>query len=70
MSYDECVIDAPYDTAEGDAEQAAHHQKTLDVLYLLGNQYMVSDAHMRELCNVCGISFAELQKYSGKPATY
>lgn len=73
MSYDEGQefgIDAPFDTSEGDAEQAAHHQRSLDVLYMLGNQYMVSDAHMRELCNVAGISFAELQKYSGKPATY
>lgn len=66
MSYDECVIDAPYDTAEGDAEQAAHHQRSLDVLYTIGNQYNISFKDMYELCNVAGISFAELQTYRGK----
>jgi hypothetical protein len=66
MGFDHGFIDAPHDTAEGDAEQAAHHQRSLDVLYTLGNQYMVSDAHMQELCNVAGISFEELCKYKGK----
>jgi len=65
MGFDHGFIDMPYDTSEGDAEQAAHHQRTLDVLYMLGNQYDVRIDHMRELCNVAGISFEEFQKYSG-----
>ena len=65
MSYDEALCDAPYDTAEGDAEQAAHHQKTLDVLWLVGNQYDVRIDHMRQLCDVAGISFPEFCKYTG-----
>lgn len=69
MSYDEALCDAPYDTAEGDAEQAAHHQKALDVLWLVGNQYDIRIDHMRQLCDVAGISFPEFCKYTGKPAT-
>mgnify|MGYP006912538389 CR=1 FL=1 len=64
MSYDEAFCDAPYDTAEGDAEQAAHHQRSLDVLYLIGNQYDVRIDHMRNLCDVAGISFEEFCKYT------
>ena len=75
MSYDEIdgFIEAfppCYDTAEGDAEQAAHHQKTLDVLWVVVNQYDVRIDHMRQLCDVAGISFEEFCKYTGKPATY
>ncbi len=67
MSYDEGLdgIDAPYDTAEGDAEQAAHHQKTLDVLWVVGNTYDIRIDHMRQLCDVAGISFPEFCKYTG-----
>ena len=67
MSYDEGWdgIDAPYDTAEGDAEQAAHHQKTLDVLWVVGNTYDIRIDHMRQLCDVAGISFPEFCKYTG-----
>lgn len=65
MSYDEAFCDAPYDTAEGDAEQAAHHQKTLDVLWLVGNTYDIRIDHMRQLCDVAGISFPEFCKYTG-----
>ena len=70
MSYDECMAEAPYDTDESCAEQAAHHQHALDVLWLIGNQYDVRVDHMRELCNVACVSFEEFCKYSGKPATY
>lgn len=69
MSYDEGFIDAPYDTAESDAEQAAHHQHSMDVLYLVGNQYDLRIDHMKLLCDVSGISFEEFCKYSGKPVT-
>ena len=65
MSYDEALCDAPYDTSEGDAEQAAHHQKTLDVLWLVGNQYDVRIDHMKLLCDLSGISFEEFCKYTG-----
>ena len=68
MSYiDNFIEDFPpcYDTAESDAEQAAHHQKTLDVLWLVGNQYDVRIDHMRNLCDVAGISFEEFCKYTG-----
>lgn len=68
MSYDEGQ-ELGMDTAESDAEMAAHHQHALDVLYAIGNQYDVRLDHMQELCNVSGISFAELCKYSGKPVT-
>lgn len=70
MSYDEAFCDAPYDTAESCAEQSAAHQKALDVLWLVGNQYDVRIDHMRQLCDVAGISFEEFCKYTGKPATY
>ena len=66
MSYDEGMVDAPYDTSESDAEQAAHHQHALDVLWLVGNQYDVRLDHMRNLCEVAGISFEELCRYKGK----
>lgn len=66
MSYDEGMeFLACYDTSEGDAEQAAHHQKTLDVLWLVGNQYDVRIDHMKLLCDVYGISFEEFVKYTG-----
>jgi hypothetical protein len=66
MDYIDGIIDAPYDTAEGDAEQAAHHQKTLDVLYLIGHAYDVRVDHMRELCSVAGVSFDEFCRYEGR----
>lgn len=65
MSYYEAFDGGPYDTAEGDAEQSAHHQKTLDVLYLVGNQYDVRIDHMKLLCDVACISFEEFCKYTG-----
>ena len=65
MSYDEGIIDAPYDTAESIAEQAAHHQHALDVLWLVGNTYDIRLDHMALLCDVSGISFDEMCKYAG-----
>lgn len=65
MNYIDGTFDEPYSTAESDAEQAAHHQKTLDVLWLVGNQYDVRIDHMRNLCDVAGISFEEFCKYTG-----
>jgi len=66
MSYEEGMeFLACYDTSEGDAEQAVHRQKTLDVLWLVGNQYDVRIDHMRNLCDVAGISFEEFCKYTG-----
>lgn len=68
MSYDEgmeFLVNAPYDSAEGDAEQSAHHQRSLDVLYNIGNEFCIPHKQMRELCEVACISFAELLKYQG-----
>lgn len=71
MSHDEGMeFLACYDTSEGDAEQAAHHQKQLDGAYLLANQYDMRLDHARLLCEMIGISFEEFCKYTGKPATY
>ena len=69
MSYDEALCDAPYDTGESCAEQAAARQKALDVLWVVGNTYDIRIDHMRELCDVACVSFDEFCKYSGKPAT-
>ena len=66
MSYDEAFCDAPYDTAESDAERSAAHQKALDVLYLIGHAYDVRVDHMRELCGVACVSFEEFCKYDGR----
>lgn len=69
MSYDdgmEFLACTPFDTSEGDAEQAAHHQKALDVLYLIGNAYDVRVDHMRELCDVACVSFEEFCRYEGR----
>lgn len=68
MSYDDEFFECA--TAESDGERAADHQKTLDVLWTVGNTYDISLDHMQLLCDVAGISFEELCKYSGKPATY
>jgi len=67
MSYDglEFGADAPYNTDESCAEQAAHHQRNLDVLWLVGNQYDVRLDHMKLLCDSVGISFEEFCKYTG-----
>jgi hypothetical protein len=68
MSYDEGLefgTDAPYDTAESDAEQAAHHQRNLDVMYFLANQYDMRIDHAKLLCDLSGISFEEFCKYTG-----
>lgn len=70
MSYDEAFCDASYDAEESRAEQSAHHQKTLDVLYLIGHAYDVRVDHMRELCGVACVSFEEFCKYEGKPAAF
>ena len=68
MSYDEIdgFIEAfppCYDTAEGDAEQAAHHQKTLDVLWVVGNTYDIRIDHMRQLCDVAGTQGERNEQY-------
>ncbi len=69
MSYDEAFYEAPCDTTESDGERAAEHQKALDALWLVGNTYDIRLHHMQLLCDVAGISFDELCKYSGKPVT-
>lgn len=63
MSYDEAFCE--YDTAESDGERAADHQKALDVLWLVGNTYDIRLDHMAILCDVAGISFEEMCKYTG-----
>lgn len=66
MSYDEAFCEEAYDTAESDGERAAYHQKTLDVLYLVGNQYDMRPDHVQLLCDVSGISFEEFCRYTGE----
>ena len=65
MSYDEVFCEEAYDTAESDGERAADHQKTLDVLYLVGNHYDMRLDHIQLLCDVAGIGFEEMCKYAG-----
>ena len=65
MSYDEAFCEEAYDTAESDGERAADHQKALDVLYLVGNHYDMRLDHVQLLCDVAGISFEEMCKYTG-----
>ena len=66
MSYDEAFCDAPYDTSESDAEQAAHHQKALDGAYLLAHGYDMTGPHARLLCELASISFDEFCRYTGE----
>lgn len=66
MSYDEVFCEEAYDTAESDGERAADHQKTLDVLWLVGNTYDIRLDHMSLLCDVAGISFEEFCRYTGE----
>lgn len=68
MDYIDGIIDAPYDTAESQSEAAAHHEYSLNVLYLIGSEYGVSDSHMKLLCGLACIRFAELQKHKGVTA--
>lgn len=63
MSYDEEFLECS--TAERDGERAADNQKTLDVLWLVGNHYDIRLDHMRLLCDVSGISFEEFCRYTG-----
>ena len=68
MSYDEGQefgVDAPYNTDESCAEQAAHHQRNLDVMYFLANQYDMRIDHAKLLCDLSGISFEEFCRYTG-----
>ena len=65
MSYDEAFCEEACDTAESDGERAADHQKTLDVLWHVGNTYDIRLDHMQLLCDVAGISFEEMCKYTG-----
>ena len=66
MSYDEVFCEEQYDTAESDGERAADHQKTLDVLWLVGNTYDMRSDHVKLLCDVSGISFDEFCRYTGE----
>ena len=54
-----------YDEAESQNEAAASHEYSLNVLYLVGSEYNISDSHMRLLCGLACVRFAELQKHSG-----
>lgn len=67
MSYDEAdaFIEAFPPSYESDGERAADHQKTLDVLYLVGNHYDMRLDHVQLLCDVAGIGFEEMCKYAG-----
>ena len=67
MSYDEIdgFIEAFPPCYESDGERAADHQKALDVLWLVGNTYDIRLDHVQLLCDVAGISFEEMCKYSG-----
>ena len=55
-----------YDTAESQDEAAASHEYSLNVLYLVGSEYNISDSHMRLLCGLACVRFAELQKHKGE----
>ncbi len=61
-------IDMGFDTTESQAAAAADHQIALDVLYRVGCQYNIAPADMVMLCELSGIQWAELSKYSGVPA--
>ena len=62
------VCEPYYSLAESHDEAAAAHQMALDVLYRVGCQYGVKAADMMALCQLAGIAFTELQKYSGAQA--
>jgi hypothetical protein len=61
-----------YDTDAFQAESAAtnqRYQQALDLLYHLGCQYGIKDAHMRSLCSHTGVYWEDLQNHSiGTPA--
>ena len=61
-------IDMGFDTAESQDAMAADHQIALDVLYHVGCRYDIAPADMVMLCELSGIQWAELSKYSGVPA--
>ena len=68
MSYDEAFCE--YDTAESDGERAADHQKTLDVLWHVGNTYDIRLDHMALLCDVaCLLVMEPVTFNSGESAT-
>ena len=69
MNYIAGFCDEPMSIAESQDEAAAAHQINLDLLYSIGCEYGIKDAHMQQLCAVAQINFNELQKYSGTPAT-
>jgi hypothetical protein len=68
QDYIDGTVDAPFDTAESQDEAAASHEYSLNVLYLVGCEYNISDSHMRLLCGLACVRFAELQKHSGATA--
>lgn len=65
MSFDDSTIEFGGEVEESLAEYAAYRQTALDILFAHGNQYMVSDKHMRLLCDLASINFDDLRKYSG-----
>ena len=67
MNYPE-IIDTAFNTAESQDAMAADHQIALDVLYHVGCRYDIAPADMVMLCELSGIQWAELSKYSGVPA--
>ena len=68
MNYIDGIVDFCWDTAESQDAMAADHQIALDVLYRVGCQYNIAPADMVMLCQMSGIQWAELSKYSGVPA--
>jgi hypothetical protein len=71
MNYIDGFIDAfppCFDEEKSQDAMAADHQIALDVLYRVGCQYSISPADMVMLCELSGIQWAELSKYSGVPA--
>lgn len=61
-------IDDCFSTEESQNEAAAARQVALDLLFDIGCQYGIPNNKMRELCVLTGVSFDDLQKYSGTPA--
>ena len=68
MNYIEGICDEPMSSVESQSEAVAHHEYSLNVLYLIGSEYGVSDSHMKLLCGLACIRFAELQKHKGVTA--
>ena len=53
--------------AESDS---AYKQHALDLFYMLGCQYAISNEHMKELCSLACINYDDLLKYAGVQPTH